>query len=322
MPSRMAVVGATGFIGSHLTEFLVRGGAEVLAIARSERRLANLASVTGHCRFELADILDPDRMRTVLAGFQPEAVFHLAADIDAEESFQHAAASIQSNAIGTVNVLEASAKAGAAVLVYADSCKVYGNGPVPYREAQPDAPLCSYAIGKAAGWRLCQLASAMTGMAVCSLRSTFVYGPRQNPNLITHVCDCVRRGVPVQLLGGSQTRDLLYVADAVRAYAAAAANPAAWGRAVPIGGGREIDVVHLCQEILAVLGGSIDVVAGAHEPRLTEIWRSYSDNLEAAEAFQWSPQVGLREGLTRTLLGDLPAALPAEPSHASPMVAP
>jgi nucleoside-diphosphate-sugar epimerase len=297
---RMAVIGATGFIGSHLTEYLLASGAEVLAVARSRRRFANLSAVAGDCRFALADILDLEQLRAVLAEFRPEAVLHLAADVDADETFEHMRASIRSNAIGAANVLDASARSGAAVLVHADSCKVWGNGPVPYREAQPDAPLCSYAIGKAAAWRLCRLASAMTGMAVCSLRSTSVYGPRQNPNLITHVSDCVRRAVPVRLLGGSQTRDLLYVADAVRAFAAAASEPAAWGRIVPVGGGRELSVLQICREIVNLLGSSIEIVAEAHEARLTEIWRSYCDNLEAADLLGWSPEIGLREGLSRT----------------------
>jgi UDP-glucose 4-epimerase len=307
---RVAVIGATGFIGSHLTGFLVRAGASVLAVARN-RRLDNLAAVAADCRFAPADIRDRERLCATLAAFRPETVFHLAADVDAPESFEHMRASLAGNAMGTAHVLEAAANAGAETLVYADSCKVYGNGPTPYREAQPDAPLCSYAMGKAAGWRLCQLASSMTGMAVCSLRSTSAYGPRQNPNLITHVRDCARRGVPVRLMGGSQTRDMLYVDDLVRAFAAAAAEPAAWGHAIPVGGGVERTVVEICREVVNALGASIEVIADAQEPRLTEIWRSYSDNAEAAELLGWSPEVGLREGLSRTLE---PAAEPAIPA--------
>jgi UDP-glucose 4-epimerase len=297
----MAVIGATGFIGSHLTETLVRQGANVLAVARSARLLANLEAVSGDCRFELADILDRDSICAVLRECRPEVVFHLAADIDAEESFNHMASSVRSNATGTANALEAASRAGAAVFVYADSCKVYGNGPVPYRKEQPEAPVCSYAIAKAAGWHLCRLASAMTGMAVCALRSTTTYGPRQNPNLITHVRDCVRRNAPVRLLGGSQTRDPLYVEDAARAFAAAAAEPAAWGSAIPIGGGRELSVEQICREIASLLGSGIEIIAGAEKPRLTEMWRSYCDNADAGALLGWSPAVSLKEGLARTL---------------------
>jgi nucleoside-diphosphate-sugar epimerase len=299
---RMAVIGATGFIGSHLTEHLVRNGADVLAVARSTRRLQNLEAVASDCRFALSDILDRDSLGAALGEFKPEVVFHLAADIDAGETFTHMAASLESNAIGTANVLEAASSAGSAVFVYADSCKVYGNGPVPYRQAQPEAPICSYAVAKAAGWQLCRLVGTLTGMAVCGLRSTFTYGPRQNPNLITHARDCVARGVPVRLLGGSQTRDLLYVDDAVRAYVAAATQPAARGCSVPIGGGRELSVVEICREVVSLMGSRIEVIAGAQQPRLTEIWRSYCDNAEAKDLLGWSPAVSLSEGLSRTLL--------------------
>lgn len=299
---RMAVIGATGFIGSHLTEHLAASGATLLAIARSAGRAPNLAAAADRCRLAFSDILDRSSICAVLRAFQPEAVFHLAADIDAEETFPHIASSLQSNTLGTANVLEAASAAGARVLVYADSCKVYGNGPVPYRRSQPDAPICSYAIAKAAGWQLCRLASSITGMAVCSIRSTSAYGPRQNPNLITHVRDCVRRNVPVRLLGGSQTRDLIFVEDVVRAYAAAASEPAAWGSAVPIGGGLELSVADICRRIVTLLGSRIEVLADAQQPRLTEIWRSYCDNAEARELLSWSPAVSLDEGLCRTLL--------------------
>jgi UDP-glucose 4-epimerase len=316
---RIAVVGATGFIGSHLTEHLVRAGAHVVAVAHTGRRLANLSAVAGECRFVLSDMLDRESILACLREAKPEIVYHLAADVDAEENFEHIGSSIGSNACGTANVLEAASRAGAEVLVYADSCKVYGNGPVPYREAQPDAPVCSYAVGKAAGWQLCRLVSAMTGIAVSSVRSTFVYGPRQNPNLVTHVEDCVRRNVTVRLLGGSQTRDLLYVDDAVRAFTAAACEPAAWGHVVPIGGGVELSVVDICREIASVLSSQVEILPGAQQPRLTEIWRSYCDNAEAKAVLRWSPEVSLREGLGRTLLAAAPCN--AEPPL-SPVVLP
>ncbi len=300
---RMAVIGATGFIGSHLTEHLVRLGAKVLAVARTEARRANLEAVADNCRFALADIRDRESIGTCLREFKPDTVFHLASNVDAEESFEQLRSSIENNTAGTANVIEAASRAGATVLVYADSCKVYGNGPVPYRRTQPEAPICSYAVGKAAGWQLCQVASAMTGMAVANVRSTSTYGPRQSPGLLGYVADCVRRGEPVRLMGGSQTRDLLYVEDAARALAAAAAEPVAWGQAVPVGGGCELSVVEICREAVSVLGGRVEVVADAQPPRVTEIWRSWSDNVEAREILGWSPAVSLREGLRRTLLG-------------------
>jgi UDP-glucose 4-epimerase len=304
---KVAVIGATGFIGSHLTEHLVRCGACVLAVARTTGRVANLKDVAGDCRFRTADIRHPESIRPVLAEFKPEMVFHMASDVDGDESFAHMTASIETNAIGTANVLEAAARAGSGVLIYADTCKVYGNGAVPYRQAQPEAPVCSYAIGKAAGWRLCLLAAAATGMGVRAVRSTSAYGPRQGRSLIAYVRECVRRGTPVKLMGGSQTRDPIHVDDLVRAFLAAAGEAGPWGCVVPVGGGCEISVADLCRWIVRLLGGGVEVVPDAFQPRTTEIWRTYCDNAEARQMLGWSPLVSLEEGLRWTLEGEADA---------------
>jgi UDP-glucose 4-epimerase len=128
-----------------------------------------------------------------------------------------------------------------------------------------------------------------------------VYGPRQNWNLITHVADCARKGVSIRLQGGSQTRDLLYVDDVVRAFVAAAVHKEAWGHAIPLGGGQEITVEALCRKILQVVESDIAVDSHSEKPRATEIWRSHCDNLEAKELLGWTPQIGLTEGLGFTV---------------------
>ena len=297
---RVAVIGASGFIGSHLTELLVKEGAEVLAVARSLRRLARLSEIAD-CRVCSADIQDREAIGAALHRFRPETVFHLASNTDAAESFQQMAGSLEANAIGTTNLLEAAARAGAGLFVYGDSCKVYGNGPVPYRCEQADAPVCSYAVGKAAGWRLCLVAGAFTGMNVCGLRPTFAYGPRQSRNLISYVEECVRRGDPVRLMGGAQTRDPIYVEDLARAFVCAATQPGARGCVVPVGGGEEIGVAVLSRRIVRMLGSDVEVVADAEAPRPTETWRSWCDNSDARALLGWAPAVSLEQGLRRTL---------------------
>jgi UDP-glucose 4-epimerase len=153
---------------------------------------------------------------------------------------------------------------------------------------------------------LCLIASGFTDMQVCGLRPTFAYGPRQNPNLITYVQQCVRREHPVRLMGGSQTRDPIYVEDLARAFVAAAFTPAARNCALPVGGGCEISVADLSRSVVRLLDGDIDVIPEAEPPRRTEIWRSYCDNAEAGALLGWSPNVSLEEGLTRTLRAEPP----------------
>jgi nucleoside-diphosphate-sugar epimerase len=298
---RIAVIGGTGFIGSHLVERLVREGADVLAIGRSARNLGRLASVRGDCAVALCDLADAEGVQRTFAEFRPEIVYHMAAHPDGSESFEQFAACLTINGIGLVNALQASVECGAELFVYGDSTKVYGGRAVPYRASDEPAPLCSYAVVKAAGWRLCELATAFAPLQIASIRPTFVYGPRQTRNLVTHVQECVLAGRPIRLQGGTQTRDPLFVADAVAAFAAVPQHPDAWGRAIPIGGGSEMTVTSLCEAVLSALGTRLPIVADAAAARPTEVWRSSADNADAQRLLDWLPRVSLAEGLARTV---------------------
>lgn len=294
------MIGATGFIGSHLTERLIREGAEVLAVTRGFSRLGNLAAASADCVLALADICERDQISAVLRRFRPDIVFHLAAHPDAAENMAHVSECVRVNGVGAANVLEASRDAGATVIVYADSTKVYGNGPVPHRTDSPLQPVCSYAIVKAAAWQLYKLSASFSNLKVVGLRPTFVYGPRQNYNVITHVRECVSAGRPIRLLGGSQTRDPLYIDDAIDAFIAAATAPAAWGRSIPVGGGHELPVSDLCAAALTAMGRTVPVVIDAANERPTEIRRSYCDNVDALSLLAWRPRTSLADGLART----------------------
>jgi len=312
MPTqKVAVVGGTGFIGSHLSEYLLQQGHEVLVVARSVRRLDYLP-VHPNLWFEAADIVDHSSIAASLKNFGPETVFHLASESDAAESGDHIHACLQSNTVGTLNTLQASISSGAKLFVYADSSKVYGNGPVPFRPKQPEDPICSYAIAKAAGWKLCKLLAEREQIKIVGLRPTFVYGPRQNFNLISYVEQSVKKNLPIRIQGGKQTRDLLYIEDAVRCFECIMHSSATWGQSLPIGGGREISVAELCREILSTLSSDADLLEDGQPPRPTEIWRSYCDNMQIRQLSGWSPRISLREGLRRTLH---PSLYPAQAAH-------
>jgi nucleoside-diphosphate-sugar epimerase len=297
---RCAVIGATGFIGSHLSERLVADGARVLAIARSDARRPRLAAVEADLEFAACDVMADGALAPLLSRFAPDTVFHLADHPDGIETFAQMRQVLRVNGLGTLDVLEAATAAGADLFVHGDSAKVYGNGPAPYRADQPPQPICSYAIAKAAAWQLCQVAAASGGPAVVGLRPTLVYGPRQGANLIEYVRSCATAGRPVRLLGGQQTRDPLFVGDAVEAFVRAALTPAARGHAIPIGGGREIGVIHLARLVTQLLGCAPTFEPPA-APRATEIWRCVADNRDADRLLGWRPATTLEAGLAQTL---------------------
>jgi UDP-glucose 4-epimerase len=246
-------------------------------------------------------------MTSVLASYRPEIVFHLAAHADAAESPAQMEEALAVNTLGTARLLEACRAAGTRRVVYACSSKVYGNHPLPNRVSSPADPISSYAIAKQAGWQMCKLYARLTGIEVAAVRPSFVYGPRQNWNLVRYVEDCARRGVPVRLQGGRQTRDPLYVSDAVAALAAAGVSAKAPGLAIPAGGGTEWTVRGMTQQILDLLGSGVGIEEEAVTMRPAEIWRMYTDNNEARLLLDWTPRYSFGDGLARFLQPISPA---------------
>lgn len=299
---RVLVSGASGFLGSHLVERLVRDGAVVGALSRSRGWLDSL-DMRGKVSFIPCDLCDAEKAQEAISGFAPEILFHFAGQPDGTEGLKQAHSVIKHNVAGTVNALEGFRLAKGDVFVYGDSCKVYGNGEVPYRENSPIRPDSSYAIAKSAGWQFCQLYQKIYGMAVVSVRPTLIHGPRQGYNLISYVVQNVLEGkTEIRLDGGAQTRDPMFVDDAVDAYLATAVrgNLLA-GRVINIGGGCEYSVAEISARVVELMGGEQQIVAVARNARPTEMWRSYCDNVEATELLGWRPNTSLRAGLEKTI---------------------
>jgi UDP-glucose 4-epimerase len=280
----------------------------VAALARSEGKLAAITPPPNYL-FLRCDLTDEEQARRAIEGFAPQILYHFASHPDGRESFEQANAAIRGNLLATLNALEAFRRCGGQLFVYGDSCKVYGDCQVPYRASMPLKPTSSYAISKAAGWQLCELYRRQYGLACVSVRPTLIYGPRQNTNLISFVARCVAEGrQEVRMDGGEQTRDPLFIDDALDAFRAVGeAGTKLAGAVINIGGGHERRVVDLAREVLAVLGSSVPVVADDSRLRTTEMQRSYCDNSEAATLLGWEPATPLRAGLERTLLQAEPA---------------
>jgi nucleoside-diphosphate-sugar epimerase len=299
---KVLITGGGGFVGSHLVEYLLRKNAVVAVMSRTRGKLKGLIDESQYMFFS-CDLLDRNGTDAAVASFQPEIVFHLASHPDHRESVEQATASLQCNALSTLNILESFRKTNGELFVYGDSCKVYGEGHVPYRESMPMNPVSSYAIGKAAGWHLCTSYLSVHGVATVSIRPTMIHGPRQGFNLITYVVNCVLDGKREVILdGGSQTRDLLWVEDAIQAFALAACKGRCLaGNVINIGGGCEQSIEELARTVLEILDSHIPVVCCPARVRPTEMQRSYCDNAEAERYLDWRPTIDLRTALQKTI---------------------
>lgn len=295
----VVVTGAGGFIGGALTARLLAEGDTVHGVIRSGGRKPG--PLAGAALLE-CDLRDAGAVEQLMQSTQATVVFHLASSPDGAESFAHGRSTIDNNLLATLNLLEAFRGSGRdGVFVYGDSCKSYGNVPVPYADDAADRPNSSYAITKAAGWSFCKLYAHLHGFATVSVRPTLLYGPGQGFNLLTFLHQSVRAGREViTLMGGQQTRDPLYIDDAIEAYLAAARKDLDQ-QSIPVGGGQERTVQEIASRFVAMLAPASSVACSDVEMRPTEILRSFSDNRMARRLMNWYPQMGLDEGFRRTI---------------------
>jgi len=310
------VTGGAGFIGSNLVDALLERGEDVAIVDDlSTGRRANLdgALAQGATLHEL-DICDAEPLRELFAAVRPERVFHLAAQIDVRRSVADPAADARVNVEGTINVLAAAQAAGARRVVYsATGGAVYGEAEqVPTPEGAPAQPLAPYGMGKLSGEGYCALFTRLHGLSTVALRYANVYGPRQDPlgegGVIAIFCGCFADGRTPTIYGdGEQTRDYTYVGDVVAANLRAAELDV--GGSINVGTGVETSVLELVAAFRALEGG--ECFEPVHAPaRQGEVLRSCLDAARASELLGWAPQVGLAEGLRRTL-ATVSAAPPA-----------
>jgi len=291
---RALVTGGAGFIGSTLVDALLARGDEVavlddLIAGRREQVAAPLHE---------ADVGDERAVTAVLEAVRPEVVFHLAAQIDVRRAVTDPAFDARVNVGGTAAVLEAARSAGARRLVLASTGgAIYGDAAVvPTAEDAPAVPLSPYGASKAAAEAYLALYRRLHGLSTLALRLANVYGPRQDPRgeagVVARYCDAVLDGRPATVFGdGRQTRDYLYVEDAVAAFLLAGDDDAEG--VLNVGTGTETSVLELAHH----LG-----LEPRHEPaRPGEVHRSALDARAAGAALGWRARTPLADGLERTL---------------------
>ena len=303
---RTLVTGGAGFIGSHLVDALVARGDSVTVVDDlSSGRQSNVAAaLEAGARLERADIRDGAALAEIVAGARPQAVFHLAAQVDVRISLADPGFDARTNVEGTVNVLEAARLAGAERVVFASTGgAMYGETDVlPTPETVEALPMAAYGQSKFCAERYLGLYERLYGLSTVALRFGNVYGPRQDPHgeagVIAIFCGKLREGVRPRIFGdGTQTRDYIYVADLVGAILRA--GDARDGGALNVGTEEETSVLEIARALSQLAGPD------APEPefapaRLGELDRSCLDASRARELLGWSASTPIGEGLRLT----------------------
>ena len=307
-PKRLLVTGADGFIGSHLTEALVRAGYNVRAFV-----LYNSFNSWGwldHCaqdvkgKFEVfsGDIRDPHGVKEAMKGCG--AVLHLAALIAIPYSYHSPDTYVDTNVKGTLNVLQAARDLGVKKVVHTSTSEVYGTARfVPITEEHPLQGQSPYSATKIAADQLAYSFYASFGLPVVILRPFNTYGPRQSaraviPTIITQIANGQRQ---IKLGAVSPTRDFSYVVDTVGGFVAALESDRGIGEVINLGSNFEISIGDTAHAIAEAMSTTIEIITDEQRlrPEKSEVERLWASNTKARELLGWQPQYGGRDGFMR-----------------------
>ena len=308
--SRVLITGADGFIGSHLTEHLVRKGYSVRSFVayNSFNSWGWLDSSPLEIQKELdvfaGDIRDPNGVRKAMQGC--DSVLHLAALIAIPYSYHSPDTYIDTNIKGTLNVLQAARDADVSKVVHTSTSEVYGTARfVPITEDHPLQGQSPYSASKIGADQLAMSFYLSFGTPVATLRPFNTYGPRQSaraviPTIITQIAKGMRQ---IKLGSLHPTRDFNFVSDTVRAFEAVMKEDRAIGRVVNSGSNFEVSIGETASLIAEVMGANIDILCDEQRlrPEKSEVERLWADNSLLRELTGWQPEYGGLEGFKRGL---------------------
>lgn len=309
----VCVTGADGFIGSHLTEMLLKKGYRVRALAQynSFNNWGWLEDVIAGCtpeereRLEVVtgDVRDPNFCRELVKGC--EKVFHLAALIAIPYSYVAPDSYVATNITGTLNMCQACRDAGVERLIVTSTSEVYGTAQyVPIPEKHPRQPQSPYSATKIGADAIALSFYNAFNLPVVVARPFNTYGPRQSARaIIPTIISQIASGKDVIKVGDlSPTRDFNYVTDTCRGFIALSEAPGIEGREINIATGTEISMADTLKTIAEVMGREVtfEVDPERLRPSASEVRRLCGDNSVITSLTDWRPEVSLREGLKRT----------------------
>lgn len=310
MKKKVLVTGADGFIGSHLTEELVKQGYDVRAFVyynsfNTWGWLDTLSKdIMEHIEIFSGDIRDPNGVRTAVKGV--EEIFHLAALIAIPFSYHSPDSYVDTNIKGTLNVLQAARDCDISRILITSTSEVYGTAQyVPIDEKHPYQGQSPYSATKIGADRLAESFYRSFNLPVSIVRPFNTYGPRQSaraviPTIITQLLAGKER---IKLGSLTPTRDFNYVKDTANGFIAIAKSPQTIGQEINIATGREISIGDLAQEIITQINPSAQIICDEERlrPEKSEVNRLLGDNTKILQLTDWKMQYTFEEGIAETI---------------------
>lgn len=301
---RVFVTGATGFIGKHLVNRLVREGYSVGALVRPTSDSLKSQSLDGVTVFP-GDIRNYEDITSAFSAFQPDAVIHLVTYYAIMHRADEIGVMLDTNVKGTINLLEAAKEYGRiSLFINTSSTQVYD--PKSWRLSESDEikPQSLYAVTKRNAEDACTFYASAYPLPCVTLRLFPPYGPGdQERRLIPYVIGSILKNTPPNLTTGKQEWDFIYVDDIVNAYLAVLRSKSLTGghTIFNVGTGQPVSIRTIVEKIRTHLDSRIDLPWGSVPHRANEVWYNSADITKAECDLGWKPLTGIDEGLEKTI---------------------
>jgi dTDP-glucose 4,6-dehydratase len=304
------VTGAGGFIGSHLSEALVRAGEDVRGFirynSRDEKGLLEYLPKEIQSQIEVipGDLMDPNGVRKAVRGCAK--IFHLGALIAIPYSYVHPFDFVQTNVVGTSHLLNACLDSeGLERIIHTSTSEVYGSAQyTPIDERHPLQAQSPYAASKIAADKLVESYYLSFNLPLAILRPFNTYGPGQSLRAIIPTIISQAIGNQKILLGNIKPRrDFLFVKDTVQGFIEIGKCNEAIGKVVNIGTGKDLSIGELAKKIVALIGkgGKVEIENRRFRPEKSEVMQLLADTRLAQKLFGWTPRYSLEDGLKETI---------------------
>jgi dTDP-glucose 4,6-dehydratase len=306
---QVLVTGAGGFIGSHLVETLVKAGANLKVLvhynSRNDWGVLELVdkSVLSQIEIVSGDVRDSDCIRE--AASHCDVIFHLAALVGIPYSYLNPRDVVDTNILGTLNILQAAKEFEAERVVHISTSEIYGTAHyVPMDENHPVCPQSPYAATKVAADQLALSFYHSFNLPVAVARPFNVYGPRQSARAIvpTIISQALEKK-SVRLGSIYTTRDLTFVADTVEGLIKTCEADDSVGEVINLGSSFEVSIEELVELVSKCLNKPVRIISEERRkrPPRSEVERLCSDSTKAQQLLGWYPRINLQQGLAKTI---------------------
>ncbi|MGZ7049952.1 MAG: NAD-dependent 4,6-dehydratase LegB [Methanobacterium sp.] len=304
------ITGAGGFIGSHLTEQLVKNGNNVKAFVRYNSRndwgmLEQLSKeLIDSMEIISGDLRDPNAINNAIK--DTEIVFHLGSLIAIPYSYVNPREVVETNILGTLNVLNAAKENEIDKFVHTSTSEVYGSAKyVPIDEYHPLQGQSPYSASKIGADKIAESYYRSFELPVATIRPFNTYGPRQSARAVipTIISQALTKN-EIYLGSLEPTRDYTYVLDTIRAFIKIAESSKSDGEVINVGSNFEVSIGELAERIFSLLDKNIEIITDSKRirPKDSEVERLWCDNSKAREILNWEPKISLEKGLENVIM--------------------